>query len=78
MREPWAAGKKIIVLEPRQLAARAAAARDAWPQCPTSRRGGTDARLFESRLRVYFLILNRFCAENSLRHVQFFLFEARQ
>src|SRR5215813_10489224 len=27
MREPWAAGKKIIVLEPRRLAARAAAAR---------------------------------------------------
>src|SRR5262249_36754397 len=27
MREPWAAGKKVIVLEPRRLAARAAAAR---------------------------------------------------
>src|SRR5437899_8079232 len=27
MREPWVAGKKIIVLEPRRLAARAAAAR---------------------------------------------------
>jgi len=48
------AGKKIIVLEPRRLAARVAAARDAWPQCPTSRRAGTGARLFESRLRVYF------------------------
>jgi ATP-dependent helicase HrpB len=28
--EPWAAGKKILVLEPRRLAARAAAARMAW------------------------------------------------
>src|SRR5215510_4702872 len=27
MREPWAAGKKILVLEPRRLAARAAAER---------------------------------------------------
>lgn len=30
LKEPWAKGKKILVLEPRRLAARAAAARMAW------------------------------------------------
>src|SRR6266576_3009256 len=30
LEEPWAAGRKILVLEPRRLAARAAAARMAW------------------------------------------------